>query len=97
MSKEVGQIFLAVMNGANHINGFTNASIRRELFPGTALDDKRVMNKTTRIIAKLRAHKLIAKIPRSFRYKVTPKGIRIMSAALAVKNLWMPDTMKMAS
>jgi len=97
LSKEVEQIFLAVMNGGNHINGFTNASIRNNLFPDAAKDDKRVRNKTTRIIAKLRAHKLIVKIPHSFRYKVTPKGVRIMSTVLAVKNLIMTDAMKKAS
>lgn len=33
VSKEVERIFLAVMDGDNHINGFTNASIRNYLFP----------------------------------------------------------------
>lgn len=97
VSKEVERIFLAVMNGGNHINGFANASIRSNLFLDAAGDDKRLRNKTTRIIAKLRAHKLIAKIPHSFRYKVTPKGVRIMSAALTVKNIMMTDAMKKAS
>lgn len=97
VSKEAEQIFLAVMDGGNHINGFTNASVRSRLFPCAAADDKKIRNKTTRIIAKLRAHKLIAKIPHSFRYKVTPKGVRIMSAVLAVKNNMLTDVMKMAS
>jgi hypothetical protein len=97
ISKEVEQIFLAVMNGGNHINGFTNASIRNHLFPDAAADDKKIRNKTTRIIAKLRAHKLIAKIPHSFRYKVTSKGIRIMSAALTVRNIYFADSMNKAS
>ncbi|MCL6592322.1 MAG: hypothetical protein K6U80_20555 [Firmicutes bacterium] len=97
VSKETERIFLAVMDGGNHINGFTNASVRTKLFPEAAIDDKAVRNKTTRIIAKLRAHKLIAKIPHSFRYKVTPKGIRIMSSVLTVKNIALPDAMKTAS
>ena len=50
----------------------------------------------TRLLAKLRAHKLIAKIPHSFKYRVTPKGIKLMSAALAAKNRLMPDDMKKA-
>lgn len=97
VSKETERIFLAVMDGGNHINGFTNASIRTKLFPKAAIDDKTVRNKTTRIIAKLRAHKLIAKIPHSFRYKVTSKGVRVMSSVLAVKNIALPDAMKVAS
>ena len=84
------------MDGRNHINGFTNASIRKKIFPNVS-DDKKVRNKTTRLLAKLRAHKLIAKIPHSFKYRVTPKGIKLMSAALAAKNRLMPDDMKKAS
>ncbi|GAB6275297.1 MAG: hypothetical protein STSR0004_21620 [Peptococcaceae bacterium] len=96
VSRETERIFLAVMDGANHINGFTNASIRKSIFPGVASGDKKIRNKTTRIIAKLRAHKLISKIPHSFRYKVTSKGIRIMASVLAVKNITLPDIMKAA-
>ncbi|NLF47878.1 MAG: hypothetical protein GX578_06085 [Clostridiales bacterium] len=97
ISKEAEAIFLAVMDAGNHINGFTNASIRKFLFLDATMEDKKIMNKTTRIIAKLRAHKLIAKIPHSFRYKVTVKGIRIMSAALAVKNIKLAEIMKKVS
>jgi hypothetical protein len=97
ISREVEAIFLAVMDAGNHINGFTNASIRQFIFPDANNSDKKTRNKTTRIIAKLRAHKLIAKIPHSFRYKVTHKGIRIMSAVLEVKNNMLPDIMKRAS
>jgi predicted transcriptional regulator len=97
VSKVTATIFLAVLNGANHINGFTNASIRKSLFPDENIDDKKLRDKTTRMLAKLRAHKLIAKIPHSFRYKLTPKGIRVMSATLTVKKILLPDAMKQAS
>jgi len=50
VAKETEKIFLAVMDGGNHINGFTNASIRTTLFPELAIDDKKVRNKTTRIM-----------------------------------------------
>jgi hypothetical protein len=93
ISKETEDIFLAVMDAGNHINGFTNASIRKSLFPKSSLEDRTIRNKTTRIIAKLRAHKLIAKVPHSFRYRVTPRGIKIMSAVLAVKNTMLADAM----
>ena len=96
LSKETEAIFLAIMDGGNHINGFTNASVRKKVFTDAAVDDKKIRNKTTRILAKLRAHKLIAKIPHSFRYKVTLKGIRLISVALSVKKRQMPDDMKVA-
>lgn len=79
------------------LNRFTNASVRKKIFPNASVDDKKVRNKTTRLLAKLRAHKLIAKIPHSFKYRITPKGIKLMSAALATKNRLMPDDMKKAS
>ena len=50
--------------------GFTNASIRKAIFLNVSVDDKRTRNKTTRILAKLKAFGLISKIPRSFRYKI---------------------------
>ena len=96
LSKETEKIFLGIMDGGNHINGFTNASLRKLVFQDANADNIKIRNKTTRIIAKLRAHKLISKIPHSFKYKVTPKGIKLMSATLSVKNRFIPDAMKSA-
>jgi hypothetical protein len=46
--------------------------------------DRRRCQRTSRLIAKLRGHGLVAKIPRTRRYRVTPFGHRVMPAALAV-------------
>ena len=96
LSEETELLFGAVFNGGNHINGFTNASIRKAIFPNASVDDKRVRNKTTRILAKLKAFGLISKIPRSFRYKITGKGVRLITATLSIKNSAMPSAMKSA-
>jgi hypothetical protein len=96
VSKETELLFGAVFNGGNHINGFTNASIREAIFPNASVDDKRARNKTTRILAKLKAFGLISKIPRSFRYKITAKGVRLITATLSIKNSTMPSAMKSA-
>jgi hypothetical protein len=96
LSKETELLFLAVFDGSNHINGFTNASIRKIIFPAGDVNDRKISNKVTRILAKFKAFGLISKIPRSFRYKITVKGIRIISATLAVKNANMPSAMKLA-
>lgn len=87
VSEESCKIFLAVLNGGNNINGFTNKDIRNALYYPAAdgVEDHRLSNRTTRLLAKLRAHRLIAKIPHSFRYKLTKKGVRLMSAALKIK------------
>jgi hypothetical protein len=96
LSDETEKVFCAVLNGGNHINGFTNAVIRKLIFPTASDDDIKIRNKTTRILAKLKSHGLISKIPRSFRYKITAKGIRIITATLSIKNKIIPDAMKSA-
>lgn len=96
LSGETELLFQAVFNGGNHINGFTNASIRKAIFPNVFDDDKKTRNKVTRILAKMKAFGLISKIPRSFRYKITAKGVRIITATLSVKNTIMPNVMKSA-
>ncbi len=90
LSEETELLFGAVFNGGNHINFFTNASIRKAIFPNALVDDKRIRNKTTRILAKLKAFGLISKIPRSFRYKITAKGIRLITATLKIQLFRMP-------
>ena len=85
LSQEVTTMFAAVLNGRNYIKGFCNADIREVIYPSSMQDNPRLVGKTTRLLAKMRAHGLIAKIPRSFRYKPTAKGIRIMSTILRVK------------
>jgi len=96
MSEQTELLFRAVLNGGNHINGFTNASIRKIIFPDAFDDDKKTRDKVTRILAKLKAFSLISKIPRSFRYKITAKGVRIITATLSIKNTTMPIAMKSA-
>ena len=96
LSEETELLFSAVFNGGNHINGFTNASIRKTIFPYASADDINVRNKTTRILAKLKAFGLISKVPRTFRYKITVKGIRLISATLSIKNTVIPSVMKSA-
>jgi hypothetical protein len=96
LSEETELLFRAVFSGGNHINGFTNASIRKAIFPDASDDDKRIRNKVTRILAKLKAFGLISKIPRTFRYKISAKGVRLITATLSIKNSTMPNAMKSA-
>jgi hypothetical protein len=96
LSQETELLFNAVFSAGNHINGFTNASIRKAIFPNT-IKDVKTRNKVTRILAKLRAFGLISKVPRSFRYRITTKGIRLIAASLSAKNSIIPTAMKHAS
>ena len=85
LSPDTCQLFLAIMNGAFHINGFANKDIRQIIYPNS-FDDTKIRNKTTRLLAKLRAHGLIRKAPRSFKYYVSKKGRRIMAGVLYLKD-----------
>ena len=84
LSKETTDIFSAIISLGNFINGFNNESIRKVLFPKIVYD-KKTRNKVTRIFSKLRSHKIIKKIPCSFRYTVTSKGIEIITGILEIK------------
>jgi hypothetical protein len=54
LSEETELLFRAVFNGGNHINGFTNVSVRKAIFQGAIVDDKKTRNKVTRLLAKRR-------------------------------------------
>jgi hypothetical protein len=96
LSQEATTVFAAVLDGKNYIKGFSNADIRRVIYPYHLQHDPRLVGKTTRLLAKMRAHGLIAKIPRSFRYKPTAKGMRIMSTILRVKKKEIPSQFDVA-
>jgi predicted transcriptional regulator len=48
----------------------------------------------TRLIQLLRAHGLVAKIPRTRRYRITTQGELLMSAAIKVKELYLPKEIR---
>ncbi|MHB1554665.1 MAG: hypothetical protein ACYCSX_11960 [Acidimicrobiales bacterium] len=79
-------LFRAVLAGEHTITGFSNKEVTARLHPRPPIDQRdahRRCERTTRLIAKLRGHGLVAKIPRRRRYRVTAYGHRVMSAAIA--------------
>jgi hypothetical protein len=87
------ELFLAVLRGEHRLQGFRNRDLTRRLYPQATKDSgerRRRCARVTRLIQLLRAHGLVAKIPRSRRYRVTTKGERLMSAALKVKAVELP-------
>ena len=74
------------MDGNHCLRGFSNRDIRQQLAWTPHLrqcgsNPKRAGAKVSRIFRRLRAHGLIAKIPRSRRWRVTRYGRRVMGAA----------------
>ena len=54
LNKETLKVLQVISNGKYLINGFTNKSIRKEIFDES--DSKYVINKTTRLLYKLKCH-----------------------------------------
>jgi len=85
--------FRAVMAGEHSIVGFRNAYISKRLwplFPGDPDEARRRCAQVSRLIAKLRGHGLVAKVPRHNLYRVTAYGHRVLSAAISVHDLRFP-------
>lgn len=93
-------LFAIVLVGNHLLNGFRNRDIARNLEPcppRNARDARRRCERTSRLIAKLRAHGLIAKVNRARLYRVTPLGQRLMSAAIRVRRIDLPRALQDAA
>jgi hypothetical protein len=80
-------LFRAAMAGEHAITGFRNGDIARRLYrrpPHDTDEAHRRCERVSRLIVKLRGHGLVAKVPRSRQYRVTPYGLRVMTAAIAL-------------
>jgi hypothetical protein len=84
LSKETTGLFRAIASGDFIINGFDNKSIRVRVFENS--DSHKIINKTTRLFAKLKAHGLIKKVPRKNRYYLTTRGRSITNTLLLFIN-----------
>ncbi len=87
-------LFRAVLAGGHVICGFRNADLVARLYPRPPLDTReahRRCARVSRLIAKLRGHGLVAKVPRARLYRPTRQGYRVMSAALALHDDRFPD------
>lgn len=80
---------LAVVNRGEYVlNGFRNRDVRLALH-GPTMEQcarRRAMGRVSRQLTLLRAHGVIAKVPRTHRYVVTEKGRRVITALLAVRH-----------
>ena len=80
-------LFKAVLAGEHTIVGFRNSDLVARLYRRPAVDRaeaRRRCARVSRLIAKLRGHGLVAKVPHQRLYRVTPHGQRTMTAAIAL-------------
>jgi hypothetical protein len=90
--------FQAVLAGGHRLHGFRNHDIARQLFASPArnvTEQRRRTARVSRLLHLLRAHGLIAKIPHSYRYRVTAKGETIMSSALYMRHRALPKLLEL--
>jgi hypothetical protein len=88
-SAEDSALLAIVSRGEFAINGFRNRDIVGQLFPGKHPDlaKRRLSARVTYRLRLLRAHGLIRRIPRTFRYVLTPKGREITTAIIQVQHI----------
>lgn len=94
------QVFLAVMRGEHRLRGFRNGDLSKHLHPRATRDPierRRQCARVTRVIQLLRAHGLVAKIPRTRRYRITQQGELLMSASIKLKHQELPREMHNAA
>jgi hypothetical protein len=81
-------LLAAVMPGQYHIQGFRNRDLVSQLHPKppeNIMEARRRSRRVTRLISLLRAHGLIAKIPRSRRYRITIRGAQLAASVIYLR------------
>ena len=86
-------LFSATLAGEHSLNGFRNKNLQAYLYPKPAkthTEQRQRSAHVTRLVAKLRGHGLISKVKGSRLYRSTPRGVRLMSAAILCRNKTFP-------
>jgi hypothetical protein len=99
LSPDDQKLFLAVMRGEHRLRGFRNGDLAARLYAGKAKDPserRRRCGRVTRLIQLLRAHGLVSKISKTRRYQVTKQGELFMSACIKTKEVYLPETIRVA-
>jgi len=87
-------LFQATLRGEYALRGFRNGELAQQLFgvrPNDPVERRRRCGRVSRRISLLRAHGLVAKVPRSRRYRVTASGQRFMSTAIHLRAKLFPQ------
>jgi hypothetical protein len=91
---EEQRLFFAVLRGEHRLLGLRNQALAKELYgsaPVPHAEQRRRTARISRLLQLLRAHGLVARIPHSYRYQVTPKGDALMNAAIYVRHRAFPN------
>jgi hypothetical protein len=94
---EEQRLFRAVLRGHHRLHGFRNRDVADQLFgaaPRDVVARRRRTARVSRLLQLLRGHGLIAKVPRSHRYRVTAKGDGLTNAALYARSKVFPKELQ---
>jgi len=94
------QAVIAALNRAEWaLQGLRHADLREALAQTLPpkLSHSQIAGRISRLLRLLRAHGLIAKIPRTHRYRVTPKGRLCATALLAAAAASTPQLTRLAA
>lgn len=94
------QLFNTINRGEFKINGFANKDILQHLFTEniSSVQQKRRMGaRVTRMIAMLRAHGIIKKVRKRYRYHLTSKGQRVVAAILQCQSVTVKQLNELAA
>lgn len=75
-------LFAAVLSGRHLLQGLRNRDLRAAQFPPT--DPRRDSARVSRLLKRLHVHGLVAKIPRSRRWRVTRRGQTVLATVLTL-------------
>lgn len=91
ISPEDASLFEVLLHGEFSIQGFRNRDLRQVLAQS---DPKNTSSRISRLLALLRAHKLILKVAKTNYYRITRKGHQVMATALKFRQ---PDLALLAA
>jgi hypothetical protein len=80
--REDVQLFAAVLDGDHIARGFRNKDIRATLFGPDAATSTRHSSAVGRLVKRLHARRLVAKVPHTRRWRVTETGRHLLSLAV---------------
>ena len=83
-----------LLSGEQVLHGFPNREWREHLvrvgFP-LATETAKQSGQVTRLLPRLHVHQLVAKIPRSRRWRISLNGRRVMAAAVRLREIAYPS------
>jgi hypothetical protein len=90
VARSDSHLFVALMSGEHAVHGFANRDLRAKLTGHLREDPKQQSAQISRLLHRLHVYGLVAKIPRSRRWRVTAFGHRVMGASVRLRQLHFP-------